>query len=376
MNNGYVGIDCLALPEKFSGAANYIYYLARNILELPRDYALAVFCKSQHRGLFDPFLGRGDKIIAAPMRNRAEQLAFYEFKLKKILQKEKVRIFHANHYLCPPPGRDYFVVNTFHDMGFLLFPRYYPLIKRLYFGRRMKTFLERSNRIIAVSQSTASSIARIFPDFSSKIRTIYPGADHLLSHHSKAPLEPAAASPFILAVNTFEVRKNIPFIIRVFNTLKTNFRIPHRLLLIGHPANGYQKIMAEIKRSPFRPDIVVLNSISSAELNYYYRHCDFFINASVYEGFGFTPFEAINQNCPVFLYRNITVNEFLGDHPYILGHFNVHAWADFIGKELGNCFAGKIKPEAIQHLSWRNAAEQTLRVWDQFVSTKEVNLVS
>jgi len=376
IDKDFVGIDCLALPEKFSGAAYYIYHLTKNLLETSRDYPLSIFCKPQHQRIFRDLLGARDKILPVPLKNRADQLHFYEFRLKRILLKENIKIFYATHYICPPPDERYHLVSTFHDMGFLLYPRYYPFIKRLYFGQRMKTFLERSDHVVAISQSTADSIAELFPQYSPKTKVIYPGADHLPFERTYSLLKPAVESPFILAVNTFEERKNIPFIIRVFNSLKTRANLPHKLLLIGHPANGYPKIMAEVKRSPFRKEIVVLNSLSSTELSYYYKTCDFFINASEYEGFGFTPFEALNQNCPVFLYRNNTVAEFLGDHPYIFNHLDADTWADFIRNELMNTFKMKMNREAIQHLSWSNTAKETFGLLDTLISAKDVSLAS
>lgn len=376
VDTDFVGIDCLALPEKFSGAAYYIYYLTKNLLEAPRNYPLSIFCKPQHQRIFRDLLGTRDKIFPVPLKNRADQLHLYEFRLKRILLKENVKIFYATHYICPPPDERYHLISTFHDMGFLLYPRYYPLIKRLYFGRRMKTFLERSDHVVAVSQSTADSLAKLFPQYSPRIKVICPGADHLPLERTYSLLKPAVASPFILAVNTFELRKNIPFIIRVFNSLKTRANFPHKLLLIGHPANGYSKIMAEVNRSPFRKEIILLNSLSSTELTYYYKSCDLFINASEYEGFGFTPFEALNQNCPVFLYKNNTVAEFLGDHPYIFNHLDADVWADFIWNELMNSFKLKMDREAIRHLSWSNTAKETFKLLDTLVSTKDVSLAS
>jgi glycosyltransferase involved in cell wall biosynthesis len=373
--NDSVGFDCLALPEKFSGAAYYIYHLAKNLLKIPRSFSITVFCKPQHEKLFREFLGEQDRIIPVPLKNRVEQLYFYEFKLKQVLLQENIKIFYATHYICPPAGDHYYLVSTFHDMGFLLNPKYYPLIKRLYFGSRMKTFLQRADRIVAISQSTAAAIAKLFPEYTPKIFINYPGTDHL-SEVTSVRFKPAVNTPFILAVNTFEKRKNIPFIIRVFNHLKARHNLPHQLLLVGQPANGFNEVQKVINRSPFKNDVVVAHSISSGQLSYYYRFCDFFINASGYEGFGFTPFEALSHDCPVFLYKNNTVAEFLGDHPHILGDLNVEHWANCINRELGDSFNRKISPQVIKHLTWRNTASVTQQMLDQLILNREMRLVS
>lgn len=372
---GFVGIDALALPAVFSGAAYYIYHLTKSLLETSRPFPIAVFCRPQHRPLFAGLLRPGDKIIPVPLERRAARLYFYEFKLKSLLIKENIRVFYATHYICPAADARYYLVSAFHDMGFLLFPRFYPLLKRLYFGRRMRTFLSRSDRVVAISRSTAAAIGSLFPEYAPRVAVIYPGTDHLLDADAPAPLSPRVEPPFILAVNTFEVRKNIPFIIRLFNHLKSTRRLAHRLLVVGQPANGYKKILAEIRRSPFRRDIVLASAIPAEELSFYYRHCDFFLNASEYEGFGFTPFEALSHGCPAFLYKNNAVAEFLGDHPYIFEHLEVELWAERIGQEMAASFRGKIAPETIRNLSWQNTARETRQLLEQVISTGEPRLV-
>ncbi len=386
-NSDFIGLDCLALPENFSGAAYYVYHLAKNLLESPRRFSFAIFCTPKHAPLFSSLLKTSDKMVSVPIKNRAQKIFFYEFQLKSLLIKENVKVFYATHYICPPKSSRYFLINTFHDMGFLLYPQYYPFIKKLYFGRRMKTFLARADRIVAISHSTAAAISRLFPGSASKISVIHSGADHLLAHKTFERFwqQPSLAgktfqrfystTPYILAVNTFERRKNFPFIIRVFNYLKRKYKIGHKLLLIGQPANGLKAAKAEVENSPFKPDITIAHAVSIEELIFYYRHCDFFMNASAYEGFGFTPFEAINFGCPAFLFKNNAISELLGDHLYIFDHLDAEKWAEFIKSEIDNHFQNKILRDAIEHLTWQNTTESVLSLFEKRIPSEEPNLV-
>ncbi len=375
-----LGIDCLSLPVHFSGAANYIYYLTVHLLGTPRTVPLTIFCKTEHRHLFSECLEKGDKIITVPLKNRAAQLFFYEFQLKRQLIQENIAVFYATHYLTPPRDIRYFIVNTFHDAGFVLFPHFYPWIKRIYFGQRMETFLKRADVITAVSHSTADSLAQTFPAQAHKIKTVYSGINHfsgkpagterLFSAHRKI-----TDRPYILAVNTLESRKNIPFIITVFNALKARFKIPHKLVIVGHPANGYRKILKTIRESSFKNDIILTNFVSTDELINAYRYCDFFISASIYEGFGFTPFEAIFFERPVFLYQNNAIAEFLGDHPYLFNHFDATVWAERIWQESRSGFKNKITFARIAHLTWQNTAAQVLKICTELMTAGEEKFV-
>ncbi len=266
-------------------------------------------------------------------------------------------------------------------MGFLLYPQYYPLIKKLYFGRRMKTFLSRTDRVIAISQSTAAAISRLFPESVQKTSVVHSGADHLLdtgeqsrTFDGKKSSIPDLSEPFIMAVNTFESRKNFPFIIRVFNYLKRTYHIAHKLLLIGQPANGLQEAKKEAAQSAFKSDIIIEHAVPVKELISCYRKCDFFMNASSYEGFGFTPLEAINFECAAFLYQNNAVAELLGDHPYILDHFDEERWGDLIKTEMAANFNRKIPRAAIRHLTWRRTTDSVLKLLNQLTPAKESNI--
>lgn len=377
-DNKFIGIDCLALPEKFSGAAFYIYYLTTGILAASRAHPVAVICKPQHAPLFEPHLSFGDKILTVPLRNQVEKLAFYEFRLKQLLLRENICLFYATHYLCPPRDEQYKIINTVHDMGFLRYPQYYPLVKRFYFGMRMRNVLNRADQLVAVSKSTAAAICGRFPELAQKITVAYPGTDHLCSiSKGAAPIangKPKA--PYILAVNTFEIRKNIPFIIRLFEHLKRELRLPHQLMLVGQPANDFRRVMNCVAQSPFKNEITVTNWISNEKLVECYRHCDFFINASAYEGFGFTPFEAISSGCPVFLFKNNTVAEIFGDHPYVIDNYDVESWKTIIDLAIRSGFAEKISARQISHLTWQRAAETVMPLIHHTISTRENSFVS
>lgn len=354
-----VGLDCLALPRQFSGAAHYIVYLTRHLLGAPRPFAVKVFCKPYHAALFRDALGPGDAVVPVPLRHRAEQLWYYEYGLGARLKAEGVNLFWATHYLCPPPDPAYRLLTTVHDLGFVLHPRHYPVVKRLYFGRRMRTFLSRADAVVAVSSSTAADLGACFPELEGRIRVVTPGTDHFQERGCRTSDRPPA--PLILAVNTLERRKNVPFLVRVFDALKAA-GLPHRLVVVGQAANGSRAVRHALRQSPHRADIVLTGAVPEPRLRRYYREADLFLNASTYEGFGFTPFEAIRADVPALLYANNTVSEFLGDHPYIQRQLDARKWAELIAAEWRDGFPGRIPSTAVDHLSWANCTRAAIRL--------------
>jgi glycosyltransferase involved in cell wall biosynthesis len=365
--NTYIGIDCIALPTGISGAANYIYNLARSLLSAERDFPLAILCKPIHEPAFKKFLKPGDKCITVPLKNRPHQLVFYEYMLSDLLLRENIKLFHATHYITPPRHEGYKMITTFHDMGFILHPEYYPLIKRLYFGHRMSTFISRSDIVMAVSEATSDSIAEIFPKSYSKLRVIYPGVNHFNGNGTAIKNK-----KYLLTVNSFEKRKNIPFLIKVFNLLKSKYNLEHQYVVVGNQTNDYAAVLAEYNRSRFKNDIALLHSISDKELTTLYQNADLYLNASTFEGFGFTAFEAIKFSCPSIMYHSNVLKKVFVDHPYLLNNLDIQQWTDLIARELTLQFPQKIDPSMIEHFTWEKSVEKTINLYSQLLTSREV----
>ena len=62
---------------------------------------------------------------------------------------------------------------------------------------------------------------------------------------------------------------------------------------------GYDAIVAAVRNARTRDRIVVLESVSDQEVDALYRTAHALVMPSRYEGFGFTPLEAMRRDCPV-----------------------------------------------------------------------------
>jgi glycosyltransferase involved in cell wall biosynthesis len=352
----YLGIDCIALPRNFSGAANYIVNLSQNILSTKRSFGIHIYCKPQHSALFKKYLQVDDSLFEINIKSRFHQLLFYEWSLPSLLIKNQTGIFLATHYITPPENTGYKIISIFHDMGFLLHSHYYPFLKRIYFKRMIPLFIKRSAMIVTVSRNTWNELIHIYPQAQSKSNYIYPGTNHMDNFSGKAMNGPSE-KPFILAVNAFEKRKNISLILNIFEALKERYKIKHNLIIAGRPNNHFRQLKINHKRSPFKDSIFVLTDVSNNELKTLYSKADFFVNTSTYEGFGFTPAEAISQGCPAFLYTNRVVKEIYGEHPYLINSVKAEKWAVTIKAEMDNKFRNKLNNSILKKLSWQKCAD-------------------
>jgi len=364
-----VGIDCITLPENFSGAANYIINLTKSLLKAERSFNIQVYCQKQHGSLFEKYMRTGDQLILIKISNRIHKLLYYEKFLSKKLLRHNTDIFLATHYITPPQNPKYKIITIFHDMGFILHKEYYPFIKHKYFQLMIPKFIKRSEKIITVSQSTLKDLNNAMPQSRPKAIYIYPGTDHLHGIASKPKKEQAGDIPYILAVNSFEKRKNIPFLIDVFNILKKDYNIIHNLIIVGRMNNGYSDLKHKHKTSPYSRNIFLKQDIQGNELKDLYQRADLFLNASVYEGFGFTPPEAISQNCPAFLFPNNVCKELFRNHTYLIDSINPHIWAEKIYSEMRNNYPEKISYDSLSGLSWQKCAFNFISLFNSITGT-------
>ncbi|RMG66442.1 MAG: glycosyltransferase family 1 protein [Calditrichaeota bacterium] len=368
-----VGLDCLALPNRPTGAGLYISLLAQSLLaRTDRPFRLAVFCKPGHTHRFSQWLQPGDRLCPVPVLNRAHLLFTYEFLLPMLLVRHNIQLFHATHYLAPPVPPGMPLVLTVHDLGIFLYPENYPLAKRLYLRARLPVFLQRATSIVAISRTTAGHLAERFPRQAARVRVVYHGTDHLPEKKIPAQRNAGKEPPFLLSVNAFEPRKNIPFLIQVFERLRLRYRMPHRLVLAGYAANGLAEVEACRKRSPLADDIQILVNPERERLLTLYHQADAFLSASRLEGFGFTPLEAVRCRLPVFLYANPAVRELFPPSPALFPHLDADRWAEQIFRDWLNGFSHQPDPSFVQPLTWQRCARETMQVYQQCFSLQEV----
>jgi glycosyltransferase involved in cell wall biosynthesis len=102
-------------------------------------------------------------------------------------------------------------------------------------------------------------------------------------------------SPFFLYVGDLTMRKNVPFLVRAFDRAE----VDADLVLVGGADEGVAEIRDEIERARSRQRIRILHGASDRDVDALYRSALALVMPSRYEGFGFTPLEAMARGCPV-----------------------------------------------------------------------------
>ncbi|MCA1834672.1 MAG: glycosyltransferase family 4 protein [Actinobacteria bacterium] len=253
-------------------------------------------------------------------------------------------------------------VTTFHDAA--------PIhgFRRFHNTYKLKLFpwaLTHARAVVAVSQFAKDEAVQYFGTAPGKIEVI----------HSGPGLGPAAATareprnetdePFLLYVGNIGVNKNLPLLIRVYHGTD----VAARLVLAGNPREGASDVIAAIRGGRRARDIEVVERPSDVELDRLYRTAVALVLPSTYEGFGFTPLEAMARGCPVLASDIPAVREIAGDGALLIEPNAQADWADAIRRIIADdALRDQLRrrgDKTVRRYSWEKTAHALMRVFER-----------
>jgi glycosyltransferase involved in cell wall biosynthesis len=277
-------------------------------------------------------------------------------------------VFHFPNFVAPPVRKGRVAV-TIHDVVFKRLPHTVEPNNLDYMTARVPETLKRADRVIAVSQCTARDLEEFCGVPGEKITVIYEGVDD----HLKRPNSAAIAAmrerlelnrPYLLMVGTIEPRKNIPFLVDVFETLGD---FDGDLVLAGMRGWRSDPIIQWMRNSTRAAQIRWLEYVPEEHLAALYAGAELLVFPSLYEGFGFPPLEAMLCGTPVVTSRGGALPEILGDACVYVEEFEVQTWADAIHDVLNDAerraaLAQKGLERAGRY-TWAKCAAETWKVY-------------
>ena len=281
----------------------------------------------------------------------------------------------TDHYVFPYQKTK--KIMTIHDLTFIKFPQYSTKIVKGYL-KRIKRCLSWTDAIITFSENTKQDIVELF-NIDSNIIYVTPQAScystnylnrQLLSDHRDV-IDYYLYKPYFLFVSTLEPRKNILTLIKAFEYLKQNYKIPHQLILIGKKGWNYLDILNKIKTSQFKEDIQHLDYVSDELVAIFYSQAEAFIYPSFYEGFGLPVLEAMTLGSPVITSYTSSLPEVAGDAALYIDPNNYYELAQIMLKVVDN---STLRQEMINNgkiqankFSWERTAKVTLKAYSSIL---------
>lgn len=281
-------------------------------------------------------------------------------------------LYHAQAFVSPIMLTKPSVV-TVYDLSFVHYPQVLSAARRLYLRWLTPLSCHRARRVIAISQSTADDVVRVFGISPDKVDVALGGYDSerfvVFPPEKIADFKRAKQLPdrFWLFLGTLEPRKNLVTLIEAYARLPKTERLP--LVLGGGKGWLYDDIFAAIERYQLSDEIFTPGFLSAEELPFWYNSAEAFIYPSVYEGFGLPVLEAMACGTPVILSKASSLPEVAADSAILLPPREVEAWTAALRRAYHDRDWREItRQDGLQRahkFSWRTTAELTLHSYKQ-----------
>ncbi|UCF38411.1 MAG: glycosyltransferase family 4 protein [Acidobacteriota bacterium] len=197
--------------------------------------------------------------------------------------------------LCP-------MVLAVHDISYLAHPEWYPYRLDWFRKAYYLASLRRADRILVPSEFTRQEVERILPGLTRRVRKI-PLAVSSEFHSDSRAAEKVRSDfelpdAFLLHVGDIHRRRNLPLLQQVARSVGLS------LVLVGRVLDAGIRIQENVR---------ILSGVSIDQLRGLYSAAAVFVYASMYEGFGFPPLEAMACGLPVVAVKRGAVPEVCGE---------------------------------------------------------------
>ena len=367
-----VCVDLQAGLGQTGGIGRYVRELFRHLgREAGKGEEAEGFCFDFHRRYRGAEWANGGRVRACRwMPGRVAQAAWKRLHAPPYdWFAGEADVYHFPNFVRPPLGKGKRSVVTIHDLSFMRMPETTETKNLAWLTGEIRRTAETADAILTDSRFSAGEIHECLGVGESRIFPVWLGLDSF----PEPPGEAEAAAlrrelglerPYLLMVGTLEPRKNIPFLVKVFEEMRD---FDGDLALVGALGWKTEGILSAIENSPRRDRIRRLGGIRDDQLAAVYAGAAAFVFPSRYEGFGFPPLEAMARGVPVVCARNSSLPEVLGDAPQWVDGFDAVDWADAVREVLGD--AGRRKTMRVAGLAQARRftwAETTRRTWEVY----------
>jgi len=362
-------LDIQSAVSQRAGVGRYTRKLAEHLGALARDDVFRLFYFDfQKKG--EPFEAPGAERQAVRWcPGRLAQLAWKTVGWPPFNWfAGEADLYHFPNFILPPLCKGKTVV-TIHDMSFLRYPQFAEPKNQRYLSARIRNTVQRADAILTDSRFSAGEIETLLSVDASRIHAVHLGIDPSFHRPQQDRIRATLARlgidrPYLLSVGTIEPRKNLPFLVDVYERLAD---FDGLLVLAGMPGWKCDPIFERLRDSSRSDSIRYLRYVPDQDLPGLYAGAEAFLVSSHYEGFGFPPLEAMACGTPVLSSTGGSLPEVLGSAARLLPDFDVEQWTAEICNVLQNSDLRESMINAglqqARSYDWETTARQT---WDVY----------
>ena len=369
-----IAINLLFLrPGKVGGSETFSVNLVKNLLKIDRENRYLLIVSQNNKKIFN-FNFQNVEYLEFDFDNssRLKRIFCEQFILPRKLNERKVDLFIAmgNTGLICCPCKQLLII---HDLIYFVYPKYYPLIKRIYLHKLVRYSCRKTDRIATMSQNTKNDIIKHTGVSEDRIDVIYEGVD--FERFTKIRKDKAkefikkqyGIQCYIYSPTSLYPHKNNDLLVKIFAKLKNKKKIQQKLIITG--IDPYKKInwlKDIIAKYGMENEIFYLGRVPDKHLLCLYKGADLMVYLSSYEGFGLPVLEAMASGCPVLSSNRSSLPEVVGDAGVLVSPFNIEE----ISNKMYKLLTSKVLRERCidkglihaKQFSWKNVAKRLIKI--------------
>lgn len=360
-----IGIDASrALRKKRTGTELYCAEIIKNLTQIDDTNRYRLYSSKKPYGDMASVKGTHIDWKVMPFT-----LGWTLFRLSfEIITRQPDVLFMTAHSIPLLPGKKSVVI--MHDIGFNHFPEIYKWIVKLYHRSTAVWIKYFATHIIVPTEFTKQDIHAYY-GIPLKRMTVVPLGFEANEYRPATKSEPSPYdTPYFYYIGRIEYRKNISRLLDAFAEFKRQTGLPHKLVLAGGPAYGYDSIMATYQNlGEYKDDVIMLGYTPQDKALSYMRHAEALVFPSLFEGFGLPVLEAFASDTPVITSNTTSLPEVAGDAALLVNPLKTNEIADAMVKitqdpTLRNNLIEKGRTRYKQ-FSWQRTAKETLAVLEK-----------
>jgi glycosyltransferase involved in cell wall biosynthesis len=349
-----------ALAIAGNGGYEYTFFSARPPAKLPVSHPLP-----QRANI---------RLRQAPLDERWLYRFWYRLRLPLPVQwlSGPLDLFHSPDFVLPPVSGSIPTLLTVHDLSFVHFPEAFTPALVNYLNKTVPWSVQRASHILADSQATRDDLMNLWNVPGGKITVLYSGVSSTFQPVTGQAPRMAVRhkyglgdKPYLVSVGTLQPRKNYQMLIRAFRPVAA--RWPHNLVIAGGKGWLYDEMVAEVERQGLQGRVLFTGFVDDADLPALYSEATLFLFASLYEGFGLPPLEAMACGVPVLASNASCLPEVVGDAAVQLNPAEEIAWTEAMNYLLSHAgHRGRLIAAGFRHarrFTWQKAAGQLLELY-------------
>lgn len=304
-----LGFDGKRATQNFRGLGNYSRGLIEGLLDYSQEeiflYTPVVTDERAKRWLKEHESPRLHVREPEGLIDQKLSSLWRTFSIVNDLKKDNLDLYHGLSHEIPVgiDGAKFKSVVTIHDLIFLRYPEFFPLIDRITYKKKFSYAGKNADMVIAICEQTKRDLIEFLGVDEKKIVVHYQSCDPVFYEmrdfsEQKALMNKYSFSrPFILTVGAFEERKNQLSLIEAYAKIVN--QVEQDLVLIGNGKKYLESCKKKVEELGLSHRVHFLSNIPFNELPLFYQTADLFCFPSHFEGFGLPIVESLFSKTPV-----------------------------------------------------------------------------